>query len=97
MNNNYFLLIYTKHFKNIDKIINNYFYLSLFDFTSFEEITKIENKRIIADNIKKDISISKCNNILNLNITILDSNVENYQFEFKNGELIEINKEDNLN
>ena len=97
LNNNYFLSIYTKHFKNINQIINNYFYLSLFDFTTLEEITKIEIKRILKYKIKKDISISKCNNIFKLSIAIMDSVYEYYHFEFKNGELIEINNENNLN
>jgi len=44
LNNHYFLLIYTKHYKNINQIINNYFYLSLFDFTTLEDLLKLKLK-----------------------------------------------------
>jgi hypothetical protein len=45
LNNNNFIISSTKHIKNNNGYINNYYYISLFSFNSQEEITKIEINR----------------------------------------------------
>jgi len=89
LDNNYFIISFSKHIKNYSNNIKSYFYLSLFSYDTLEEISKIE-----IDKIENNFSPYYCNfnmNINNNNISIFinaPSFRNEYNYEFKNSEII---------
>ena len=85
LNNNFFIIVSSKHIKGSSFDIINYFYLSLYDFNTLEEITKIEICKInSSDYLDLNISIEK--NIISIRIT---NSTMSYpcMYEFKNNQL----------
>ena len=99
INENYFILTSTKLKKSINKHISNYFYLSLYNFNFFEEVTKIEVDVIENNNERNDniiynvFKIEKDNQIDNkFKIKIEYNNItRNYDFIFEDGQFIKVN------
>ena len=92
LNNNYFLLTSTKHIKNISGFIINYYFISIFNYNTLEEITKIEAYIVRGMKFVNDfkIKIDKRNKDL-LNLKVNYNMLERYfNFIFESGELIEL-------
>ena len=92
LDNNYFIISSSKHIKDIFNNIKNYFYLSLFAYDTFEEITKIE-----IDTIEKkqnqsspyECHFSMEGDLNNISIHIKVSSFNNkYNYKFKDSEII---------
>ena len=88
LNQQYFLLITSKHFEF--GIIKTIFYLSLYDFKTFEEITKIEIDKFLSNNDNIfDITL-KYQDLIIINIKSKENKNLNktYNYKFKNHELL---------
>ena len=92
----YFVVLSSKKVKKINSLLKIYFYLSLFDFEKYEEISKIEFEMLeFEENNKFNSHILKDNDSFKIIINI--SNIEQfleeriYNFTLENGELLEIN------
>ena len=92
----YFILTSTKHSKYPDKIIQNKFYISLYNFNTLEEITKMELDEIInlnegnEGNINNKFSIVKDDQTNNKFKIIIKCNnqIKNYKILFLEGQLL---------
>ena len=94
LDNDYFIVTSIKYIKRNINNINNmiyYFYLSLFDYKTMEEINKIEIEKIemeinefSSDNCIFNINLKE--NIISINIRI-SLNTYSYSYEFKDNEL----------
>ena len=91
-NNNYFIATSSKHFKEeYYNKINHIFYLSLFNYNSMEEITKIEIDRIELDpDIIIKFELNKINNYILIKIDSYQK-IYLYEFIYEKGELLDIN------
>ncbi len=89
INEKYFMVSSTKHVKHNNRIISNYFYISLFNFNNLEEISKIELIKLDSDNIANNLSITRQNNIFIVSISFKKKNY-NCKFLYKNAQLIEL-------
>ena len=86
INDNYFIVLSTRHNKNNDNI-DHYCYLSLFDFNLMEEINKIEICKITEySNLKFDIEMKLVKN--NINLIINTSIKHSYNYIFNENEII---------
>lgn len=89
IDNNYFIVTSTKHIKRESNNIINYFYLSLYDYKTMEEINKIEIDEIQRNGFPSDtcsFNINLENNIISIRIIISFDNYY-YSYEFKDNEL----------
>ena len=95
INEKYFILTSIKHQKFENKKINNYFFISLYNFNTQEEITKIEVVNIINLNennfgdYRNKFTVNKNNNIFDIFIEC-NNITRNYKFLFVDEQLIEI-------
>ena len=95
INNKYFILTSIKHHKLKNKQIKTYFFISLYDFNTGEEINKIEVDNITnlnennLGNYRNKFIIEKNNNIFEIYIEYNNCN-RNYKYLFEDEQLIEI-------
>ena len=92
LNNDYFIICSSKHIKDIFNNIKNYFYLSLFSYDTFEEISKIEIDAIEKEQNQSspyECHFSMEGDIDNISIHIKVSSLNNiYNYKFKDSEII---------
>ena len=97
MNDKYFVVLSSKKIKKINNPLKTYFYVSLFDFETMEEISKIEldmfeleeNRNIWVDLINENEK--KLNVIINISQNNGPVDEKKYFFILNKGELIEAN------
>ena len=91
LDNNNLIIGSSKHIKNTSNKIKSYFYLSLFSFDTFEEISKTEIDEVEIEQNQNPyycnftMKFDKNNISIHINASLFN---KDYNFEFKNSEII---------